>query len=861
MISDIPHEPNKKVFPNLPEKIRVRMIKDLKVDDSNSEYFAEMEPVILALIKKIEASQESKNPLRIVEFGCGDSLVSYLIAQSLAEYYQKKIEYVGIDISEQAIKKINQEVQKLQSPESYCDAQFIACDASKLERWFKKGMSPFDMAIMISPIVEDLSNPKVKASINNNSIFDISSLFKFEEQYLAMVRASDLDKASLISLLPDQESIVWNRFRDRSADQTVTLEFLELKDDQEAGKVIKGLGDFFSVVAVDLAIQRDTLRRLHAMHTSLLSVSKQNAFVEQMIPEEKKLWNLTSASHFAAEQIESLYGLNQLFNQFRMTDLHEQYEQFQLLFQTFSQCLSPDADLVIQTFHEEEYVPLCETLGLPTPAQEELSPHKTLAIAFSETRLPKKSLADDRNADAKQSIAQEAETKMSPMPDRTEYLKKRQNLEMSGESRMALRAIAAYVEERNDWATAFNNDKEREEAFALLQKEYERIFESIKSHLKSNSEKTILLDLPLSKTGNTALMSAVILGSPEAVKIILENGASLDKRNFYGNTALEIAIGERKPVGGIIKLLLDHTAKNLKPEHEDQVLKLLYSAVSKHDSFDENTVTLLKDFLLENFPEKYKLGSKDRNNLIIELVKRGDIKTAQSLIEDVNCQEDDAVVKKFIELLQNREQKEETPRKSINSAIFGVCNKGNVTAAISLLTAVEKFSDKGDQAHENDNYLIEHLSIVLLESAKKKQITAIQAGIILKKITPMLKPLPNQYSFVKDDALRRIQGALRTVMGNRSEDIVKVFLEFDYPPELQQGIIRMANEFEFRIPNVTQPMRDLIDSYVKRCENKETKESAAGRSSSAFFHSKEENSARQPSSSTVRPTTPGKTLK
>ncbi len=78
-------------------------------------------------------------------------------------------------------------------------------------------------------------------------------------------------------------------------------------------------------------------------------------------------------------------------------------------------------------------------------------------------------------------------------------------------------------------------------------------------------------------TGNTALISAIINSHLsnnhiEVIKILLDNGASINIKNIFGDTALTITIAE-KP-NDILKLLLQKTHKI---EKDDCNLALMYS--------------------------------------------------------------------------------------------------------------------------------------------------------------------------------------------------------------------------------------------------------------------------------------------
>ena len=66
-------------------------------------------------------------------------------------------------------------------------------------------------------------------------------------------------------------------------------------------------------------------------------------------------------------------------------------------------------------------------------------------------------------------------------------------------------------------------------------------------------------NVPLSKTGDTALMMAARTGKVEAAKVLLDHGAQVNaKENWGGTTALMWAVSERHPE--VVQLLVDHAA-------------------------------------------------------------------------------------------------------------------------------------------------------------------------------------------------------------------------------------------------------------------------------------------------------------
>lgn len=62
------------------------------------------------------------------------------------------------------------------------------------------------------------------------------------------------------------------------------------------------------------------------------------------------------------------------------------------------------------------------------------------------------------------------------------------------------------------------------------------------------------------RQGFTALHFAAQGGSAEAARVLLDNGAEVDKVNFFGNTPLWVAVANSKGRGEMIALLREHGA-------------------------------------------------------------------------------------------------------------------------------------------------------------------------------------------------------------------------------------------------------------------------------------------------------------
>ena len=88
---------------------------------------------------------------------------------------------------------------------------------------------------------------------------------------------------------------------------------------------------------------------------------------------------------------------------------------------------------------------------------------------------------------------------------------------------------------------------------------YLRDLEAIKQHIKIGSDLNVLEPV----RNSTPLISAAVLGEPEAAKILIDAGADMNHKNLDGSTALLVAIvfGKEK----IAKVLIDNGADlNLK---------------------------------------------------------------------------------------------------------------------------------------------------------------------------------------------------------------------------------------------------------------------------------------------------------
>lgn len=142
---------------------------------------------------------------RVVEFGCGSNLDAFFIVVAIALIYKKAFYYVGIDVDDEAIARINHLIKQL--PDSIREScQFKQADGSKIESWNEQlsVKSRFHAAIFIRPRLEDIYWAMAEYSLNYRTLEREklrAQFYKFLVIFNRVLKECFFPKASLLILL------------------------------------------------------------------------------------------------------------------------------------------------------------------------------------------------------------------------------------------------------------------------------------------------------------------------------------------------------------------------------------------------------------------------------------------------------------------------------------------------------------------------------------------------------------------------------------------------------------------------------------------------------------------------------------
>ena len=68
--------------------------------------------ILPSVMKSITVNNEQIRPLRIADFGCGKSYLTFVVYYYLTEVMHLKVNMIGLDLKEDVIKKCNQAAEK-----------------------------------------------------------------------------------------------------------------------------------------------------------------------------------------------------------------------------------------------------------------------------------------------------------------------------------------------------------------------------------------------------------------------------------------------------------------------------------------------------------------------------------------------------------------------------------------------------------------------------------------------------------------------------------------------------------------------------------------------------------------------------